>query len=145
MPLFGCPDFHPVLGEGRSSHRASHILSNSCTAYSLMRSSPIWCLGVTARLPCRSQVPSVQFNVMQDVAQFSIMLDGVPVYCHGGHRSRDCSRVLQACELVGDALHHVSASAACLHCHAMSLEHLSQLGREGALVMSLLLCGPAGH
>jgi hypothetical protein len=145
MPLFGRPDFHPVLGEGRSSHRASHVLGNSRTTYSLMWSSPVWCLGMTARLPCQSQVPSVQFNVMPDVAQFSVVSDGVPVYCHGGCWSCDCSCVLQACELIGDALHHMSAGAACPHRHAVSSERLSQLGQEGTLVMSFLSCGPAGH
>jgi hypothetical protein len=109
MPLLGCPDFHPVLDEGRSSHRTSRILSNSRTAYSLMRSGPIWCLGITAHLPCRSQVPSVQFNIMLDVTQFSIVSDSVPVYRHGGCQSCDCSSALQARELIGDALHHVSA------------------------------------
>jgi hypothetical protein len=77
--------------------------------------------------------------------QFYIMLDVIPVYHHGGHVSCDCSSVLQVCELVGDALHHVSAGAAYLHCHAMSLERLGQLGWEGTLVVLLLSCGPAGH
>jgi hypothetical protein len=39
-----------------------------------------------------------------------------------------------------DALHHVSAGAAYPHCHAMSSEHLSQLGWEGTLVALLLSC-----
>jgi hypothetical protein len=73
------------------------------------------------------------------------MSDGVPVYRHGGHGSHDCSRALQARKLVGDALHHVSAGVACLHHHAMSLEHLGQPGRESALVVLLLSCGLAGH
>jgi hypothetical protein len=73
------------------------------------------------------------------------MSDSVPVYCHGGHRSRDCSSALQARELIGDALHHVSAGVACPHRHAMSSERLSQPGREGTLVVSLLSCSLAGR
>jgi hypothetical protein len=53
--------------------------------------------------------------------------------------------MLQAHELVGDALHHVSAGVACLHRHAMSSERLGQLGQEGALVVSLLSCGLVGR
>jgi hypothetical protein len=87
MPLHGRPNLCSTLDEGHSSHRASRVLGNSHAAYSLMWPSPVWCLGMTACLPCRSQVPSVQFNVMQDVAQFSVVLDGVPVYRHGGHPS----------------------------------------------------------
>jgi hypothetical protein len=59
--------------------------------------------------------------------------------------SHDCSSVLQACELVDDALHHVSASAAYPHRHAVSSEHLGQLGQEGALVVSFLSCSLAGR
>jgi hypothetical protein len=73
------------------------------------------------------------------------MLDGVPVYRHGGCGSHDCLCALQARELIGDALHHMSAGVACLHRHAVSLERLGQLGQEGALVMLLLSCGPAGR
>jgi hypothetical protein len=47
-----------------------------------------------------------QFNIMGDVA------------------SRDCSSVLQAHELIDDALHHVSTGVAYLHCHAVLLERL---------------------
>jgi hypothetical protein len=72
------------------------------------------------------------------------MSDSVPVYRHGGRGSRDCSHALQAHKLIGDALHHVSAGAACPHCHAMSLERLGQPGREGALVVLLLSYGPVG-
>jgi hypothetical protein len=73
------------------------------------------------------------------------MLDGVLVYHHGGCESRDCSRALQAHELIGDTLHHMSAGVAYLHCHAMSSECLGQPGWEGALVVLFLSCGPAGH
>jgi hypothetical protein len=73
------------------------------------------------------------------------MEDGVLVYHHGGHWSCDCSRVLQVCEHVGDALHHVSASVACLHHHAVSSERLGQPGWEGALVILFLSCGLAGR
>jgi hypothetical protein len=45
------------------------------------------------------------------------------------------------CELIGDALHHMSAGAAYLHRHAVSLECLGQPGQEGALVVLLLSCG----
>jgi hypothetical protein len=57
---------------------------------------------------------------------------------------RDCSHVLQVCELIGDALHHVSAGAACPHHHAMLSERLGQLGQKGALVMLFLSHSPAG-
>jgi hypothetical protein len=70
------------------------------------------------------------------VFQFTVM---------GDIESRDCSCVLQAHELADDALHHVSAGAAYPHRHAVSSEHLSQLGREGALVISFLSCGLVGH
>jgi hypothetical protein len=41
---------------------------------------------------------------------------------------------------MNDALHHMSAGAACLHHHAMLSECLGQLGWEGTLVVSFLLC-----
>jgi hypothetical protein len=44
--------------------------------------------------------------------------------------------MLQVRELMDDALHHMSAGVACLHCYAVLLECLGQLGWEGALVMS---------
>jgi hypothetical protein len=58
--------------------------------------------------------------------------------------SRDCSSALQARELIDDALHHMSAGVAYPHRHAVSSERFSQLGQEGALVVSFLSCGLAG-
>jgi ABC-type nickel/cobalt efflux system permease component RcnA len=58
--------------------------------------------------------------------------------------SHDCSSALQVHKLIDDALHHVSAGAACPHRHAVSLERLGQPGQEGALVISFLSCGLVG-
>jgi hypothetical protein len=69
---------------------------------------------------------SFQFNVMGDIA------------------SCDCSSVLQVRELIDDTLHHMSASVAYPHRHAVSLERLSQPGQEGALVVSFLSCSLVG-
>jgi hypothetical protein len=53
--------------------------------------------------------------------------------------------MLQVCELVNDVLHHVSTGVACPHHHAVSSQHLGQLGQEGTLVILLLSCGLVGH
>jgi hypothetical protein len=58
--------FHLFLLGGTLTN-VSPTCSATAVPYTPMWSSPIWYLGVLTHLPCWSQAPSMQFNVMQGI------------------------------------------------------------------------------
>jgi hypothetical protein len=58
--------FHPFLLGGTPTNVPPMCLATA-VLHTPIRSGPIWCLGVLTHLPCQSQAPLIQFNIMQDV------------------------------------------------------------------------------